>query len=381
MKSSICEYVNAHHTDILSTFNELHSMPEPALREVRTADYLKTQVKQAGFDVKGDFAKTAVLGIRDTGIDGPVVGIRADMDALCYEKEGKTIYIHSCGHDANCTAVLWAAKALLETGQLKAGSLKVLFQPAEETLQGAEAVIESRVLEGTQYLVSTHLRPQEELPMGQVSPAVLHGASGHIRVKIYGHEAHGAKPHQGVNAILTASAVIGTVNALPFNPSVPHSIKPTKISSGSNPFNIIPNYAEIMFDIRAQTNEVMKQIRESLTKAAVTSAESMGAKALAEWLGGVPAASRCDELIEIASEAIRESLGEDALGPVIITPGGEDFHNYPLAISGLRTTVLGIGAGLKPGLHMSDMTFDTNAVFNAVTAIGSTVVNIYKSNL
>ena len=95
----------------------------------------------------------------------------------------------------------------------------------------------------------------------------------------------------------------------------------------------------------------------------------------------MPAASRCDELIEIASEAIRESMGEDALGPVIITPGGEDFHNYPLAISGLRTTVLGIGAGLKPGLHMSDMTFDTNAVFNAVTAIGSTVVNIYKSNL
>ena len=75
MKNSICEYVNAHHTDILSTFNELHSMPEPALREVRTADYLKTQLKQAGFDVKGDFAKTAVLGIRDTGIDGPVVGI------------------------------------------------------------------------------------------------------------------------------------------------------------------------------------------------------------------------------------------------------------------------------------------------------------------
>ena len=88
MKNSICEYVNAHHTDILSTFNELHSMPEPALREVRTADYLKTQLKQAGFDVRGDFAKTAVLGIRDTGIDGPVIGIRADMDALCYEKEG-----------------------------------------------------------------------------------------------------------------------------------------------------------------------------------------------------------------------------------------------------------------------------------------------------
>lgn len=95
MKSSICEYVNAHHTDILSTFNELHSMPEPALREVRTADYLKTQLKQAGFDVKGDFAKTAVLGIRDTGIDGPVVGIRADMDALCYEKERQYISIHA----------------------------------------------------------------------------------------------------------------------------------------------------------------------------------------------------------------------------------------------------------------------------------------------
>lgn len=71
-------------------------------------------------------------------------------------------------------------------------------------------------------------------------------------------------------------------------------------------------------------------------------------------------------------------MGEDALGPTIVTPGGEDFHNYPVAIPGLRTTVLGIGAGLTPGLHMSDMTFDTSAIFNAVTAISSTVVHISK---
>lgn len=381
MKNSICEYVDTHRTDILNTLHTLHSMPEPALCEVRTSEYLKNQLGQSGFIVKGDFAKTAVLGVYDTGISGPAIGIRADMDALQYEKDGKTVYIHSCGHDANCTAVLWASKALLETGQLKAGSLKVLFQPAEETLQGAEAVIASGVLEGTQYLVSTHLRSQEELPMGKVSPAVLHGASGHIRIRIYGHEAHGARPHQGANAIITAAAVINTLNALPFNPSVPHSIKPTKISSGPNPFNVIPNYVEIMFDVRAQTNEVMQQIRECFINAATAVAESMGARAEAEWLGGVPAASRCDELIGIASDAIKEALGEEALGPVIITPGGEDFHNYPLAISGLRTTVLGIGAGLKPGLHMSDMTFESSAVLNAVTAIGCTVVNIYKANL
>ena len=300
------------------------------------------------------------------------------MDALEHEIDGKAVYIHSCGHDANCTAVLWAAKALMETQQLKTGSLKVLFQPAEETLQGAEAVIESGVLDGTEYLVSTHLRPQEELPMGKVSPAVLHGASGHIRVKVYGHEAHGARPQQGVNAILAAANIIGAVNALQFNPTIPHSIKPTKISSGANPFNVIPNFVEIMFDIRAQTNELMEMQKENIMRAAVKSAESAGADAEAEWLGGVPAASRCDELITIAEDAIKKSLGEDALGPTIVTPGGEDFHNYPVAIPGLRTTVLGIGAGLTPGLHMSDMTFDTSAIFNAVTAISSTVVHISK---
>ena len=378
MTATISEYLDTNRAEILEFFSQLHNIAEPAFREVKTSAFLKLHLLDAGFEVTSDFAGPALLGRYDSGNAGPTVCLRADMDALTYERDGQLTYIHSCGHDANCTAAFWAAKALLEAKRIRRGTMLVLFQPAEENLQGAEAVIQSGILRGTDYMIATHLRPRDELPMGLVSPAVLHGASGHMQLVVYGSDAHGARPHQGVNAIQAAAVILGAVNALPFDPSVPHSIKPTKMSSGGSANNVIPDRAELVFDLRAQTNELMEQQKQAIEKAAQKTAEAMGASVKTEWLGGVPAASRCEDLIRIATKAIQSNLGEAALGREVITPGGEDFHRYPLAIQGLKSTVLGIGADLIPGLHKADMSFDHLAMLNAITALYGIVESICR---
>lgn len=378
MVEDIREYVEVHREEILKTFDVLHSIPEPGFQEKKTSKYIQECLQEAGFEVKSGFAETAVLGTYDTGKPGPRIGLRADMDALRYEKDGEVYHVHSCGHDANCTGVIWAAKAIKDTGSMEKGCLYVLFQPAEEVLTGAKTVIDSGVLNDLEYLIGTHLRPQEELPMGKVVPAVFHGASGHMKVIVHGHDAHGARPQQGTNAILAAVGIINAVTALPFDPTIPHSVKPTKINSGSNPFNVIPDRVEIIFDMRAQTNEQMQRQRELVERAAVCAARAAGAEAETEWLGGVPAASRCDELIDLASAAIRDSLGDEGFAQAVFTSGGEDFHNYPLAIPGLKSTVIGVGAGLTPGLHKVDMQFDHSAIWNCVTVMSCIVDYIAK---
>ena len=127
---------------------------------------------------------------------------------------------------------------------------------------GADAIIKSGELENTEYLIGVHLRPKEELPLGKIAPTVLHGASGSIKVTVHGENAHGARPQQGINAIEAASLIISSVQALHMDPTIPHSIKPTQIFSGNTPFNIIPDLATIVFDLRAQTNEMMECLKK-----------------------------------------------------------------------------------------------------------------------
>ncbi len=355
------EYIQGNKAGIMETFDTLHAMPEIAMTEEKTGAYLDGQLKKAGYAVRR-VAGTGVLGVLDSGAPGPVVAARADMDALLHEVDGVQAPVHSCGHDANCTAVLWAAKALSQAGAPKRGSLRILFQPAEEALHGARECIKAGALDGAQYLVGTHLRPIEELPMGKMSPAVLHGASGGLYVTIHGENAHGARPHQGVNAIEAAVAVISAVSALHLDPTIIHTAKPTQIKSVGNPFNMIPHKVELTFDLRAQENALMQRQIEAVCDRAVRAAQSYGAKAECVWNGGAPAATRCDELIRIASDVIGEVMGAKGLGNVIVTSGGEDFHEYPLAIPGLKSTVLGVGAGLIPGLHKPEMRFNHDAL-------------------
>ncbi|MDR3265482.1 MAG: amidohydrolase [Synergistaceae bacterium] len=369
-------YLDENSASVLRTLDELHDMPEASEKEFKTSAYLARCLESCGYGVKTGVGGTGVIGILDSGKPGPVMGIRADMDALLYEVDGNTVASHACGHDANCTEVLSAARAIAACESLKKGRLLVIFQPAEEVASGALALLKSGELEGLEYLVGTHLRPKPELPMGKITPSLRHAASGFMFAEITGASAHGARPHLGINAAEAAAAAVFAINSVHVDPLVPHSAKVTMIRCGGNSLNVIPEKAEIAMDIRAQTNAVMADLRSRVEAAVTAGAAMCGASAVCEWKIGCPAAQDSEEMVETARRAIAAVLGEEGVAPCSTTSGGEDFHYYAQNIPGLKTTVIGIGADLTPGLHVRGMTFDHSAVVSAAKVLALMVQNL-----
>jgi amidohydrolase len=376
MKNALLDYVNEQNIGIRKTWDELHRIPELGFKEKRTSSYLLERLKNAGYSVKSGLAQTGIISVLRSDNPGPTVGLRADMDALCHEVDGRKAVIHSCGHDANCTMVLTAAEAIAACGGPKRGTLKIIFQPAEETLDGAKEIIKTGEIGNLDYLVGIHLRPKEELSFGQVTPSIRHGASGIMKAKIKGVQAHGARPHQGVNAVEAAAYAILGVNQIKLNPQIPHSIKATMIKGGNGAFNVIPDSVNLAFDLRAQTNLLMEELKKKAVHMLEIAADSISAQIDVKWKGGVPAAQDSDELIELANEAIWQVLGPTGLQKPLITSGGEDFHQYALAIKDLKTTVIGVGADLSPGLHHPEMTFNLDAL-----SIGTKVLILMLNKL
>ena len=258
-------------------YKTLHVMPEAPFSEYRTSEFVANALQKAGYDVKTGIGRTGVVGMMQSGKPGPTVALRADMDALSHTVKGKDVFVHSCGHDSHCAMVLTAAEVLAAQG-IKAGTLKILFQPAEEILTGALAMIEAGAADGIDILFGIHLRPIQEARTGQATPAVYHGASFIMEAAVTGLAAHGARPHLGINAIDAASAVVQAVNAIRLNPIVPWSVKTTRLHAGGRVLNVIPDRAELSFDLRAQSNTSAEELIEKVKQAVASGAATVGAK-------------------------------------------------------------------------------------------------------
>lgn len=240
-------------------FNYLHENPEPNLKEYKTSRFLADELAKFGYDVEREVGITGVIGTLEGKKSGPTLGVRADMDALPFDIDGEKKYIHACAHDAHCAIVLSTAKIIAEQGIYR-GKLKIIFQPAEETLEGANLMIESKRLEDLEELIGIHLRPVFETKLGEANSAVYHAAAHRIKAVIKGKPAHSARPHLGINTIEAATLAINAVNAIKVDPLVPHSAKVTTIRSLGSAHNIIPDKTQMVFDLRAQNNETMSEL-------------------------------------------------------------------------------------------------------------------------
>ena len=338
-------------------YKTLHDMPEVGFAEHRTSEFLAAALQKAGYKVTTGIGGTGIVGAIESGRPGQTVALRADMDALSHTVNGQDICVHSCGHDAHSAMTLTAAEVMAEQG-IKSGTLKIVFQPAEEKFEGALKMIETGALSGIDLMFGMHLRPIQEAKSGQASPAIYHGASYLLGATVTGTTAHGARPHLGINAIDGAVAVVQSVNAIRSNPVIPWSVKTTRLHAGGSTLNVIPDRAEMVFDLRAQSNQSADELIEKLKRAVASGAATVGAKAEASVKVGSPAAEYDAALVEIARKAITAVLGPKGLLDPIVTPGGEDFHYFTKKVPGLRAAYLGLGCDAEPGLHHPDFHFD-----------------------
>lgn len=379
MLNKIKEWTARNRTQMESTYGDLHWRAEASWYEFNTNSYLCAELERMGIPYRTFSDQTGIVAEWDEGEAGPTIAIRADMDALSHElKDGGRQIIHSCGHDAHMTIVLHAVQCLRQCGFRPRGRLKLLFQPAEETGEGALSIIRHGVIDDVTCLLGIHLRPVQELPLGKASAAIYHGAAAQLRGEIKGVQAHAARPHLGVNVIDSLAAIVQAVNAVKTNPGVPHSAKVTQASAGGT-INIIPDYGTFGIDLRTQTNDGMDDLIRRVRRGVLAAGTANGAEVALDIATRTAAAAPNPMMERIVGEAIREMLGDEGWSPPIVTSGGEDFHFYPLERPQLSATMIGLGAALSPGLHHPEMSFDLAALRHGAAILAAAALLLFKS--
>ncbi|MHC0035384.1 M20 peptidase aminoacylase family protein [Pseudoneobacillus sp. C159] len=376
MIEKINAWISQHEKLIKDTYHHLHTNAEISWKEVETTKFLCEQLDRLGIPYETFPDHTGVVGFWGNSKEGPTIGIRADMDALYQNVNGEWKANHSCGHDAHMTMVLFAITLLKQIGYTPPGMIKVIFQPAEETGSGAKAIIEKGIMEDLDYLIGIHLRPIQEMPFGVASPGIYHGATTLLKGRVKGVQAHGARPHLGINVVDSLSTIIQAVNAVKIDPTVSASAKVTMVSAGGQNLNIIPDEAEFGIDVRAERNDLMEDLLAKIEHAVLTAGSMNRAEVVIEPPTSMVAAEASPMLEEVVKEAIVEALGEEGFVPPPKTPGGEDFHFYKHSYPQLQATMVGLGTGLAPGLHHPNMSFNLDALLNGVKILSLALTKI-----
>jgi len=326
------------HQDITAWRRDLHEHPEILFDTHRTSGIVAEKLRAFGCDeVVEGLGRTGVVGIIKGKSDssGKVIGLRADMDALPIHEVTGLDYasktpgaMHACGHDGHTAMLLGAAQYLSETRNFN-GTVVVIFQPAEEGGGGGREMCEDGMMErwGIQEVYGMHNWPG--MPVGSfgIRPGAFFAATDQFEVNVKGKGGHGAKPHQAIDPLVTASHIVTALQSIVSRNSDPDDqmvISVTGIESSSKAFNVIP--ASVMFRGTMRTmSKANRALGEERIKALVAAtATAFGCEAEINWLPGYPAMVNSEAQTEFAAdvaEAVSGSCDRDAP----ITMGGEDF--------------------------------------------------------
>ena len=365
---------------VLEIFRHLHENPEVSWKEFQTTSYISKVIQQNGLEVTSFSDMPGVIGkwSPEDSISNLTIGLRADMDALLQDVDGTFRANHSCGHDAHMTIVLGVLLLLRKMKIILPGTLKFIFQPAEEVGEGALKIIEKQVLDDVDFLYGLHLRPIQEIKYGQASSGIIHGSADTVFGEIHGFDGHGARPHLTLNAIEVISAIVEQIKGIRLNPQLSYSVKMTQVSAGGENANIIPGSSKFSLDLRAQTNEAMDELIEKVDDVLKKMSVFYQCQISFKHKERVYAASVDQEAAEFMEKAIENTLGAKGLVGPIITPGGEDFHFYTKERPAIKATMLGVGCDLEPGLHHPNMVFNQDAIFTGIEILTRVVIETFE---
>lgn len=341
------------------TWEKLHGMPEVGATTPKTCAYLAACLKEFGYVVDADVAG-GVVGVLDSGYPGLNFALRADTDALEFFVDGEKVVYHGCCHDAHSTILLAAAKELAETG-IHQGKLYIIFQPGEEPNVGAKAMIETGKLDGIQEICGLHFVPETDVPHGSVASLLLHNGLGMLNAVITGKNAHGSLPQEGINAVEAGVLAINAANMVRCAPDKSWSCKVTQFSADRSSDNTIPDYARIAFDLRGESNEIMKELSDKVQAAIATAVTAVGATAKFD-LQVNPAPNYDKDLAEFVEKTIARELGKERCAGHVRTGAGEDFHffNY---LRNMKNAYMAVGAKVSPALHVYNCTYDHEYIY------------------
>jgi len=361
------------HPAISAWRQDLHAHPELQYDVKRTAGIVAEKLRSFGCDeVVTGIGRTGVVGLirGRKGTSDRVIGLRADMDALpIFEATGlpyaSTVQgkMHACGHDGHTAMLLGAAQYLAETRNF-AGTVAVVFQPAEEGGAGADAMLQDGLLDrfGIVEIYGMHNSPL--LPMGQfaIRTGPFYAAVDTFEIAVRGRGGHAARPNNTVDTTLAASAIVMALQQVVSrntDPQQPAVVSVTSFRTESEAFNVIPEHVTLRGTVRTFDADVRTMIERRMTEIAALTAQSYGASASFEWHEqGFPAMVNHDVETGHAAAAARTVAGSvDTNAPR--TTGGEDFAYMLNACPG---AYIQIGNGPSAGLHHPEYDFNDEII-------------------
>lgn len=352
----------------------LHRHPELAFEEVETAAFVAETLRGLGLDVQTGVGRTGVVGLVGGQGPGPTVALRADMDALPIQDEKSAPYastrpgkMHGCGHDAH-TAMLLGAAHLLAARPPERGSVKLVFQPAEEGLAGAAAMIEDGVLTGPDVAAIFAIHVHHTLEVGQLSVCTgqSSAASDAFDLTILGEGGHGAHPHLSVDAVTVAAEVVTALQQLvsrQTNPLQPLVITVGKIGGGYAR-NVIAPSVRLEGTVRSLHPEVRERVPVLLERLVRGVCEAFGATYRLEYRHGYPSVYNDPALLPVLEGAAEAVLGPGRLSVREPSMGGEDFAYYTQRVPGMifRLGVRNEAKGIVHPLHHPKFDLDEAAL-------------------
>ncbi|HSR53937.1 MAG TPA: amidohydrolase [Acidobacteriota bacterium] len=351
--------VEALEGQVVAWRRDIHRHPELSNREFRTAAKVAEHLRSLDIEVQTEVAHTGVVGLLRGGHPGPVVALRADMDALPvteatgleFASQERSTYngeevgvMHACGHDSHVAILMGTAQVLASMREHLAGSVKFIFQPAEEGAPqgeegGAALMIKEGVMENPRPEVVFGLHISSTSPVNTVNyrPGGLMASADVLRIKVTGKQTHGASPFLGVDPIVTSAQIIlglQTIVSRQIDITQAPGIVTIGMIRGGVRSNIIPNEVQMVGTIRALDPEMQEDIHERIRRTAVSIAESAGAQAEVEIDIGYPVTVNDEELTQAVLPTLRRVAGEDQVRVVPPITGAEDFSFYAREVPG-----------------------------------------------
>ncbi|EFB2828695.1 M20 aminoacylase family protein [Escherichia sp. 93.0816] len=329
-------YIRGFEEELREIRHQIHENPELGLQEFQTSALVAEKLRQWGYEVEQGLATTGVVATLKVGDGEKSIGLRADMDALpIYENSGKPWaskqpgLMHACGHDGHTTILLGAARYLAETRRFN-GTLRLIFQPAEEMINGGEIMVKEGLFDRFPCDVIFGMHNMPGLPVGKFyfQPGALMASMDQFHIAVRGCGGHGAIPHKAIDPVLVAAHITTALQSI-----VARNVDPLEaavITVGSivagEAANVIPDSAEMKISVRSLSRETRQLLLTRIPALAQAQAVSFGATADVTHVNGTPVLVNDEEMARFAWQVACETFGEDraefGIKPLM---GSEDF--------------------------------------------------------
>lgn len=375
--SKIKELASQHSDHIVSLRRHLHQNPELSFQEFETAKLIAKELEAIGIPFESGVAGTGLVGlIKGKNPDSKTVALRADMDALPILEKNNVLYkskiegvMHACGHDVHTSSLLGAARILYAIKDDFEGTVKLVFQPAEEKAPGgASLMIAEGVLENPKVdaIIGQHVAPN--IPVGKIGfrEGMYMASTDEVYMRVIGHGGHGAAPHQSIDPILVSSHIIVALQQIISrnrNPSYPSVLTFGKfIAEGAT--NIIPDEVYIEGTFRCMDEMWRAEGLQKMQKMAEGMAEAMGAKCEFWIVKGYPFLQNNPELTKKLRSYATNYVGSDNILDLELWMGGEDFAFYSQQVPACfyRLGTRNEEKGIVSGVHTPTFDIDERAL-------------------